>query len=59
MIIDVESVSQVARMLVGGMKVVGIYLWVSNDAFKNSTIILSQVVYFFHSTAFRYSVLIY
>lgn len=39
-----EHARQVARMLVGGMKVVGIYLWVSNDAFKNSTIILSQLL---------------
>lgn len=41
------SVSQVARMLVGGIKVVGIYIWVSDSAFKNSTIILCQVIFVF------------
>lgn len=35
--------SQVARMLVGGMKVIGIYIWVSDTVFKNSTITLCQV----------------
>ena len=30
-------------MLVGGIKVVGIYVWVSETAFKNSTLILCQV----------------
>lgn len=33
-------------MLLGGMKVVGIYVWASDSAFKNSTIMLSQVVFF-------------
>ncbi|XP_018848697.2 protein odr-4 homolog [Juglans regia] len=39
-----EHARQVARMLVGGMKVVGIYIWVTNDVFKNSTIMLSQSI---------------
>lgn len=39
-----EHARQVARMLVGGMKVVGIYIWVGDSAFKNSTIMLSQAV---------------
>lgn len=30
-------------MLVGGIKVVGVYVWVSDNAFKNSTIMLCQV----------------
>jgi len=34
-------------MLVGGIKVVGIYIWVSDSAFKNSTIILCQVIFVF------------
>ncbi|XP_041017267.1 protein odr-4 homolog isoform X4 [Juglans microcarpa x Juglans regia] len=39
-----EHARQVARMLVGGVRVVGIYIWVSSDAFKNSTIMLSQTI---------------
>lgn len=35
--------NQVSRMLLGGMKVVGIYVWASDTAFKNSTMILCQV----------------
>ena len=31
-------------MLLGGMKVIGIYVWTSDNAFKNSTIMLIQVV---------------
>lgn len=38
-----EHARQVSRMLVGGMKVVGLYVWVSDAAFKNSTIMLCQV----------------
>lgn len=30
-------------MLLGGMKVVGIYIWASDSAFKNSTFTLCQV----------------
>lgn len=30
-------------MLLGGMKVVGIYVWASDGAFKNSTMALCQV----------------
>ena len=45
--------SQVARMLVGGMKVIGIYIWVSDTVFKNSTITLCQV----NSFVFPYSIL--
>uniref|UniRef100_A0A7C9B2I6 Protein odr-4 homolog n=1 Tax=Opuntia streptacantha TaxID=393608 RepID=A0A7C9B2I6_OPUST len=39
-----EHARQVARMLVGGIKVVGIYVWVGETAFKNSTLILCQTV---------------
>uniref|UniRef100_A0A2N9F685 Protein odr-4 homolog n=1 Tax=Fagus sylvatica TaxID=28930 RepID=A0A2N9F685_FAGSY len=39
-----EHARQVARMLVGGMKVIGIYIWVSDSVFKNSTIMLSQTL---------------
>ncbi|KAI4308648.1 hypothetical protein L6164_031704 [Bauhinia variegata] len=39
-----EHARQVSRMLVGGLKVVGIYIWVSDSAFKNSTIMLCQTV---------------
>lgn len=31
-------------MLLGGMKVVGIYIWVNESLFKNSTITLFQVL---------------
>lgn len=36
---------QVSRMLLGGVKVVGIYAWASDAAFKNSTITLCQVIF--------------
>ncbi|XP_054799004.1 uncharacterized protein LOC129303604 isoform X2 [Prosopis cineraria] len=39
-----EHARQVSRMLVGGIKVVGIYIWVSESAFKNSTVVLCQTV---------------
>ncbi|EEF35013.1 protein odr-4 homolog isoform X2 [Ricinus communis] len=39
-----EHARQVSRMLLGGMKVIGIYVWVSDASFKNSTITLSQTV---------------
>ncbi|VVA20238.1 PREDICTED: odr-4 [Prunus dulcis] len=39
-----EHARQVSRMLVGGMKVVGIYIWASESAFKNSNITLCQTV---------------
>ncbi|KAK9076836.1 hypothetical protein SSX86_005170 [Deinandra increscens subsp. villosa] len=39
-----EHARQVSRMLVGGMKVVGIYIWVNESLFKNSTLVLSQTV---------------
>nr|XP_011464765.1 PREDICTED: protein odr-4 homolog isoform X2 [Fragaria vesca subsp. vesca] len=39
-----EHARQVSRMLVGGMKVVGIYVWISENAFKNSNIVLCQTV---------------
>ncbi|KAK9930110.1 hypothetical protein M0R45_027166 [Rubus argutus] len=39
-----EHARQVSRMLVGGMKVVGIYIWISDSAFKNSNIVLCQTV---------------
>ncbi|KAE9603812.1 hypothetical protein Lal_00002283 [Lupinus albus] len=39
-----EHARQVSRMLVGGIKVLGIYIWVGDAAFKNSTIMLCQTV---------------
>ncbi|KAK7410432.1 hypothetical protein VNO78_01213 [Psophocarpus tetragonolobus] len=39
-----EHARQVSRMLVGGMKVLGLYVWVSDAAFKNSTLMLGQTV---------------
>ncbi|KAL1200924.1 hypothetical protein V5N11_031623 [Cardamine amara subsp. amara] len=39
-----EHARQVSRMLLGGMKVVGIYVWASETAFKNSTMILCQAI---------------
>nr|XP_043628475.1 protein odr-4 homolog [Erigeron canadensis] len=39
-----EHARQVSRMLVGGMKVVGIYIWVNESLFKNSTLVLCQAV---------------
>ncbi|MCE2055987.1 hypothetical protein HAX54_043892 [Datura stramonium] len=37
-----EHARQVGRMLVGGVKVVGIYVWTNESSFKNSTIMLCQ-----------------
>ncbi|XP_027354017.1 protein odr-4 homolog isoform X2 [Abrus precatorius] len=39
-----EHARQVSRMLLGGVKVVGLYVWVNDTAFKNSTIMLCQTV---------------
>lgn len=39
-----EHARQVSRMMVGGIKVVGIYVWASESAFKNSTMVLCQTV---------------
>lgn len=39
-----EHARQVSRMLVGGMKVIGVYVWASDSAFKNSTITLFQLL---------------
>lgn len=39
-----EHARQVSRMLVGGIKVLGLYVWVSDSAFKNSTLTLCQTV---------------
>ncbi|RHN70961.1 hypothetical protein MtrunA17_Chr3g0141121 [Medicago truncatula] len=39
-----EHARQVSRMLVGGIKVVGVYVWVNDNAFKNSTLMLCQTV---------------
>ncbi|XP_057794220.1 uncharacterized protein LOC131010624 [Salvia miltiorrhiza] len=39
-----EHARQVSRMLLGGMRVVGVYIWVSESLFKNSTITLCQSV---------------
>ncbi|TXG52620.1 hypothetical protein EZV62_021789 [Acer yangbiense] len=40
-----EHARQVSRMLLGGMKVIGIYVWASENTFKNSTIALCQTVH--------------
>ncbi|XP_055824972.1 uncharacterized protein LOC129893460 [Solanum dulcamara] len=37
-----EQARQVGRMLLGGVKVVGIYVWTNESSFKNSTITLCQ-----------------
>ncbi|XP_030501706.1 uncharacterized protein LOC115716925 [Cannabis sativa] len=39
-----EHARQVSKMLSGGMKVIGIYVWVGDSAFKNSTIVLCQTL---------------
>ncbi|XP_047327007.1 protein odr-4 homolog [Impatiens glandulifera] len=39
-----EHARQVSRMLLGGIKVVGIYVWTSESSFKNSTLTLCQTV---------------
>ncbi|XVF36540.1 hypothetical protein REPUB_Repub19eG0066500 [Reevesia pubescens] len=39
-----EHARQVSRMMVGGIKVVGIYVWASETVFKNSTMVLCQTV---------------
>ncbi|KAF7138903.1 hypothetical protein RHSIM_Rhsim07G0214600 [Rhododendron simsii] len=39
-----EHARQVSRMLLGGVKVLGIYVWMSESSFKNSTIILCQTI---------------
>ncbi|GKV19930.1 hypothetical protein SLEP1_g30126 [Rubroshorea leprosula] len=39
-----EHARQVSRMLVGGMNVVGIYVWASEISFKNSTMVLCQTI---------------
>jgi hypothetical protein len=42
-LISILLLIKVSRMLVGGIKVVGVYVWVNDNAFKNSTIMLCQV----------------
>lgn len=39
-----EHARQVSRMLLGGIEVLGIYVWISETSFKNSTIELCQTV---------------
>ncbi|KAL3514304.1 hypothetical protein ACH5RR_027021 [Cinchona calisaya] len=39
-----EHARQVSRMLLGGMKVVGVYIWTKDSSFKNSTITLCQTI---------------
>ncbi|XP_074320468.1 uncharacterized protein LOC141657211 [Silene latifolia] len=39
-----EHAREVSRMMVGGITVVGVYLWAPEAAFKNSTLLLSQTV---------------
>ncbi|CAN8266042.1 unnamed protein product [Cochlearia groenlandica] len=39
-----EHARQVSRMLLGGVKVIGIYVWASESAFKNSTMIFCQAI---------------
>ncbi|XP_057867518.1 uncharacterized protein LOC131074824 isoform X2 [Cryptomeria japonica] len=48
LIIDVEWVGeharQVSKMLVGGLHIVGIYVWAAENVFKNSSLMLWQAV---------------
>ncbi|GAB4852489.1 hypothetical protein Ancab_016703 [Ancistrocladus abbreviatus] len=37
-----DNQTEVSRKLVGGVKVVGIYVWVGDSTFKNSTLTLCQ-----------------
>ncbi|XP_010553851.1 PREDICTED: protein odr-4 homolog [Tarenaya hassleriana] len=39
-----EHARQVSRMLLGGMKVVGVYVWASDSSFKNSTMMVCQAI---------------
>ncbi|GKV33527.1 hypothetical protein SLEP1_g42030 [Rubroshorea leprosula] len=39
-----EHARQVSRMLVGGMNVVGIYVWASEASFKNSALVFCQTI---------------
>ncbi|GFY96047.1 oxidoreductase, zinc-binding dehydrogenase family protein [Actinidia rufa] len=39
-----EHARQVSRMLLGGVKVLGIYIWINESSFKNSSVILCQTV---------------
>lgn len=39
-----EHARQVSKMLVGGIRVIGIYVWASESAFKNSTVELCQTI---------------
>ncbi|XAR62048.1 hypothetical protein NMG60_11016631 [Bertholletia excelsa] len=39
-----EHARQVSRMLLGGIKVLGIYIWINESSFKNSIITLCQTV---------------
>ncbi|XP_051123854.1 uncharacterized protein LOC127246481 [Andrographis paniculata] len=39
-----EHARQVSRMLLGGMKVIGIYVWINENLFKNSTTTLCQTL---------------
>ncbi|KAF8024720.1 hypothetical protein BT93_F1791 [Corymbia citriodora subsp. variegata] len=39
-----EHARQVSKMLVGGIRVIGIYVWASESAFKNSTMELCQTI---------------
>jgi hypothetical protein len=39
-----EHARQVSRMLLGGMKVAGIYIWIDESSFKNSTLTICQTV---------------
>ncbi|EPS64297.1 hypothetical protein M569_10484 [Genlisea aurea] len=46
-----EHGRQVSRMLLGGMKVIGIYIWIEENLFKNSTSTLCQTVRGFSEAA--------
>ncbi|KAF8404764.1 hypothetical protein HHK36_009653 [Tetracentron sinense] len=39
-----EHARQVSRMLLGGMNVVGVYVWASDSSFKTSNVILGQTI---------------
>ncbi|KAK6938047.1 ODR-4-like, partial [Dillenia turbinata] len=43
-LIGIPNLLGVSRMLFGGMYVVGIYIWVNDNSFKNSTLVLCQTL---------------
>lgn len=39
---------QVSKMLLGGMNVVGLYVWAAESSYKTSSTLLWQVILFFY-----------